>query len=276
MRGWIDFDNDGIFSNATEQVISFSEGSAPAPGRGNITVSAAFTVPLTAVLNSTLRLRLLEDLAPFHGMPALNNACINPVYGQAEDYPIYLLPSGALPLNLLDFSGLQDDKNVLLSWETNTEINTGYFIIQRSADNISFVDIGRQTARGQANQVTRYTFRDQQASFGKWYYRLKMVDMDDRYEFSKTITVSINENAHGDSRLMENPVSTFIDIQLRKNSTKTSLMVFDISGRKVMERSVPAGTSRYRINETSSLRPGIYLLEIRNANDRELIRFMKK
>jgi hypothetical protein len=276
LKGWIDFNNNGIFDNATEQVISFSENTDPATSRGNITASAAFSVPSNGVLNTALRLRLIEDVSEIYGTAAISNACSNPEYGQAEDYAVYLLPSGTLPLTLGDFSGLPDGRNVLLSWETNTEINTGYFIIQRSADNISFEDIGNQNARGQAGRLTRYSFRDQQATDGKWYYRLKMVDLDERYEFSKTISVTIKPNAPGDSRLMENPVSTFIDVQLRKYSTKTSLLVFDISGRKVMESTVPAGISRYRINETTSLRAGIYLLEIRSGNDRELIRFMKK
>jgi len=53
-------------------------------------------------------------------------------------------------------------------------------------------------------------------------------------------------------------------------------MVFDISGRRILERRIPAGTSRYRINETSSLRTGVYLLDIRSGTDHEIIRFIKK
>jgi len=276
LKGWIDFNNNGLFDNATEQVISFSESSAPIGLRGNITASASFTVPAGGVLGTALRLRLLEDVSDIYGVPVVNSACINPAYGQAEDYGVYLLPSGALPLNLISFTAITDNRNVILNWETQAEIRTDRFIIQRSADNASFEDLASLPARGQDNQVTRYNYRDQSASEGKWYYRLKMVDKDNSNEYSKTVSVIISQQGNGTSRIMENPVGSSIDLQLRKSNGSTTISIFDISGRIMLQKKLTGGNSRQRIYEVSSLRPGIYMLEVRTGENRELIRFMKK
>lgn len=275
MKGWIDYNGNGIFDNVSEQVISFYESSAPAPGRGNITASAAFTVPVSAVINTVLRLRLLEDLSDIHGVPLLSNACFNPVYGQAEDYPIYLLPAGALPLTLLDFTGIADNRDVLLGWETTAENNTDRFIVQRSTDNLSFVDISQQPARGNNNQITKYSYRDTKPGEGKWSYRLKMVDLDNRYQFSATVSVNIGSINNATSSLVQNPVNAYMDLRLQNNKTSKSLTIFDISGRKVIEKKAAADVSLYRIHEVSTLRPGVYLLEIRSGSVRELIKFIK-
>ena len=75
---WIDFNNNGIFETATEQIVSnLVSGDS---------TSTTVSIPSFGVVNTPLRLRIMSD-ASFSGQL---DPCTDPVYGQAEDYTIYL------------------------------------------------------------------------------------------------------------------------------------------------------------------------------------------
>ncbi len=273
LKGWIDFNNDGVFSNATEQVISFSETSAPG-ARSSLTATGVFTVPANGVINTVLRLRLIDNVSTVYGEPAIGSGCTNSGYGQAEDFPIFLLPSGTLPLNLLGFSGVRDKNDVKLNWETTAETNTDHFIIQRSPDNNSFADIGRQKATGKTT-LNNYSYRDAWAGPEQYYYRIKIIDTDNTVEYSKTISIS-PEISTGSSKILGNPVSGALMLEVKSNITETGLNIYDLTGKKILQKVLPPRIQRYSIAETEKLLPGIYILDIIQNGAHELLRFIKK
>ena len=73
VRGWIDFNNDGVFKNS-EKIIS-NNGIL-----NNETHLAEFTVPLSAALDTSLRMRIASD---FSSIP---QPCSSRKYGQTEDF----------------------------------------------------------------------------------------------------------------------------------------------------------------------------------------------
>ncbi len=77
-NAWIDWNNDGIFDNATERILSSSAGS-------NKTHTATFTIPSTAVKNQMLTLRVVDKLSSLAA-----NAISNTAIGQVEDYGVIL------------------------------------------------------------------------------------------------------------------------------------------------------------------------------------------
>lgn len=84
VRAWADFDNNGIFNPATEQVLAVTATGPHA---------ATFTVPATAVLNQPLRLRIAADDA-FSPIPT---PCSSPQYSQTEDYTFTVQANTAPP-----------------------------------------------------------------------------------------------------------------------------------------------------------------------------------
>ena len=76
VKAWIDFDNSGSFDN-TELI--FNKVIAPQE-----TDSLIFSIPSNAVTGEYLRMRVMNDLSDFE------SPCHNPVYGQAEDYTVYI------------------------------------------------------------------------------------------------------------------------------------------------------------------------------------------
>jgi hypothetical protein len=97
-----------------------------------------------------------------------------------------------LPVKLLTFTGTLQNKITVLKWETVNEFNASNFVIERSVDGVLFNSIGTVTA----NNITgtnNYLFNDVNAAdqmVPVLYYRLRMVDIDGSYTYSKVISVS--------------------------------------------------------------------------------------
>jgi len=94
-----------------------------------------------------------------------------------------------LPVELVSFAvvGLIDNNQI--SWETKSEINSDWFVIERSYDGINFVEIGRKKAAGNSTAEINYSFNDFDFNHSLKYYRLKEIDFDGTYEYTQTISI---------------------------------------------------------------------------------------
>src|SRR5690606_3510539 len=89
-----------------------------------------------------------------------------------------LFSAGIVPVTLVSFAGLSASNQNKLSWVTASEQNSSYFQIERSTDARGFEPIGKITAAGNSTTTQHYNFTDNNISGGKFYYRLKQVDVD--------------------------------------------------------------------------------------------------
>ena len=112
----------------------------------------------------------------------------------ADIYANRVLANGTLPLTLITFDAQLIDKDVLLQWSTSFEENTSHFDIERSADGMSFTFIGNVNAAGNSSSERNYDFTDKDPFNGINFYRLKMVDADDKFVYSKAIAVKKEDN----------------------------------------------------------------------------------
>jgi len=76
VRVWIDFNNDSVFGSASELVFSANDVFSP---------TGTITIPVGAVLNTPLRMRVSADFSGSTPGP-----CYNPFYGQVEDYAVII------------------------------------------------------------------------------------------------------------------------------------------------------------------------------------------
>ena len=87
-----------------------------------------------------------------------------------------------LPVELVYFDGIPySDKNIL-KWETESEKNSDYFLIQRSQDGINWVDVASKSAAGNSNSNIKYVIIDQFQNNGFIYYRLLQYDIDGKFK----------------------------------------------------------------------------------------------
>jgi len=81
---WIDFNNDGIFDNTNEIIVSSTSEDTTT---GNV------LIPSNATLNTPLRMRIIAD----YDFMAFPTPCLDPEFGQAEDYTIFILQDTTPP-----------------------------------------------------------------------------------------------------------------------------------------------------------------------------------
>jgi hypothetical protein len=105
--------------------------------------------------------------------------------------------SKTLPVKLTSFDVALINKNVTVTWTTSQEKNASHFTIERSADGVEFTDAGIFFTEGNFETARSYSFKDPKSTRAKGilYYRLKMVDLDGKYEYSKIKLIKL-----GDSR----------------------------------------------------------------------------
>ena len=144
---------------------------------------------------------------------------------------------GTLPIELLSFTGKLQSENVKLNWSTAFEQNSRGFEIEKSLDGVNFKKIGFVAGAGNSNATRSYSFTDPQRAVEFNYYRLKLLDIDNKFEYSDVVLV---KNAFGkqDVYLVGNPITNNINIQFAKTPNgKVAVSIYDMKGSKVYESS---------------------------------------
>ncbi|MFZ1517229.1 MAG: hypothetical protein WAU11_00550, partial [Ignavibacteriaceae bacterium] len=128
-----------------------------------------------------------KDFSAFYGFPLTT--------GISPDDPMYV--NASLPVELTSFSAITIGKDVKLNWNTATEINNYGFEVERKVGSLqstvgNYEKIGFVNGNGNSNSPKNYSFVDDKVTTGKYSYRLKQIDNDGQFEYSKTIEVDMN------------------------------------------------------------------------------------
>ena len=103
-----------------------------------------------------------------------------------------------LPVELSSFTASTIGSTVKLIWRTVTEVNNYGFEVERQIHNgqlsVGYYEkIGFVNGNGNSNSPKNYSFTDSNPIGGsKFQYRLKQIDNDGQYEYSKTIEVNFD------------------------------------------------------------------------------------
>jgi hypothetical protein len=177
-----------------------------------------------------------------------------------------------VPVSLLDFNGKYNHKSVALNWCTATESNTKYFTVEKSFDQALFKPLTNITAYSNSQTIKNYHHVDNTFLKAINYYRLKMVDIDGRYTYSKTIAVSAL--THNLVSVFPNPVKDELFIRLQDGSTETTLRIVDIKGANVRTLKLKAGGTA-SIN-VADLPAGVYSIISDSGTLKEKLQFIKQ
>jgi hypothetical protein len=274
LRAWIDFNNNGSFDNATEQV--FFQNDIGPPAAYTMSTSGSFTVPAGAPVNTMVRMRVIEEVSTRYGAAyAIGNACYNPVYGQAEDYPIWLSAAIVLPVTYRYFRAQPAGNNVDVSWETDTESGSSHFVIERAPDGRNFVPVGHVVAKGRA---ASYRFTDPEPGQGNWYYRLRQVDADGGAAYTRTVQVQLGAPAGPAFALQSNIVRNEIRVRFDRRVASRQLRLLDLSGRVLLHKTIDpsAGQTASILFSGLHMPAGIYLLEIIDGPERQVEKIVRE
>ncbi len=172
-----------------------------------------------------------------------------------------------VPVELTSFTSSLKGNDVVLQWETATELNSKLFEIQIQAKNESWSKIGEVKAAGTTTDPKQYTFTSKNYKPGTYSFRLRLVDLDGSYTYSSTINTEITvPKEFALSQNYPNPFnpSTTITYALPKSS-QVSIKIYDIIGNMITElvnENKEAGV--YSVSfEAKNLPSGIYLYQIK-------------
>ncbi len=141
-----------------------------------------------------------------------------------------------LPVELSAFTGkIMEDRSHLLRWETATEVNSDYFLLEHSADGVRFESLEKIAAQGQSFEQQTYDYRHLQPKNGVNYYRLKMVDWDGSVEYSSIVSLErIQEEKDGIS-IFPNPGKGWYQLERNNQNGSLRYQVFNTVGQKLQE-----------------------------------------
>ncbi|MEO5594174.1 MAG: M43 family zinc metalloprotease [Chitinophagaceae bacterium] len=262
IRAWIDYNNDGIFNNASEQIYYNTSIPATTP-KSAVTVSGSFTVPNTVTISTVLRLRVIDEVTGF----SLSGGNYDPTYGQAEDYPVFVSAS-VLPVKTEYFKGVRKDDDAVLSWKTSFEQNAKEFAIEKSTDGVSYSNIGVVPATNITNG-SMYSFTDKNITAPINYYRLRQIDADLKSELSQVVLVRYAEESGVKLKVINNPFTDQLNIMFNGIPAANSMVsLFDITGRSIFSKNYKVGNGQVINIDLSGfgLTPGTYILQTQTGN----------
>jgi RHS repeat-associated protein len=182
-----------------------------------------------------------------------------------------LLPTvNPLPLTWLDFNGVRRNNDALLNWTITNEINTSYYSVERSLNGTQFSAIGTVQARGNSNSLSQYSFTDRNIvalDAPVIYYRIREVDVDGRYFYSRVIALRI-ESSQNEPLItaFPNPFNQYITLQVTPAAPTDKInrvQLYSTSGALLYQKEIGrAGVYSGVLNDLPQLASGMYLLKI--------------
>lgn len=191
-------------------------------------------------------------------------------YTQLENY-LNSITASVLPLKLVSFRAVVDNKKVHTNWVTQSEVNTAKFDVEKSSDGINFSFEGSVVSKN-SSQTNSYSFIDARPFDGASYYRLKMVDKDGGYTYSHVEKVTVAKN--NSLQINPNPATSRIVITHPVATNSTIIKIMNSEGR-VMKAIVVAVANSQSSVSVAGLSKGVYYVSFEDGANRITGKFLK-
>jgi type IX secretion system substrate protein len=168
----------------------------------------------------------------------------------------------------------------VLNWTTDVEENVSHFVIEKSLNGREFTEAGVLFTEGNSTLRREYGFKDDLKAItgGLVYYRLRIVDLDGKYDYSATRIIKMDaENAGAKSiTVYPNPVVSELRITMAGTwqDKAVSIQLLNANGQSVKQISNTIAGQTATIN-VSDLAPGLYLVQVSDGREKAVQRFIK-
>jgi uncharacterized protein YjdB len=270
-----------IVSNTADNSRSYMY-RLPTSGEYNVKVEYKTTSTATLIIENMGQVIATLNLANTAGAtvttaPVNFTGLSNKVYsvrlvttaGSISIQNVIMASANPLPVQLVytsveKVSGNEGNRS-LYKWQTTSEIDADHFVIERSLNGKNWNRIGKVMASGGKAALTDYSFTDDSPASGENLYRLRMVDKDGTYSFSRIQSIKFENTM----KLFPNPVSDKLRIQ---GVIDGKIQVISQSGKVIRNWSpIPADGI-----DMKNLRSGIYLIKIMDKNGVSIIQKIVK
>lgn len=189
----------------------------------------------------------------------------------AAERPVLTIDyTSATPVTLAFLKANEVSGGVLVNWQTQSEFNNDFFLVEHSIDGSTFASIGKVNGAGTSSTPKNYQLMHQAVLPGKHFYRLAQKDINGNVQYSQVVLVNVRTK-HNVLTISPNPA---VDILSVRGITINSGMVYQIvnsTGAKVASGKF----INSQIN-ISSLASGYYSLNITDGSEEFTGRFLIK
>jgi hypothetical protein len=181
-------------------------------------------------------------------------------------------PIFALPLSWKSFTAqINDDNTTDLTWTTSSEINTELFEVEKSTDTKTWKVINQQNADGNSETEKTYRALDENVDFGNTYYRIKQIDIDNKYTYS--IVQKVYRKNEEEISIYPNPCNMMLSISFKNNKENSKIEIYSLDGKKLI--SEISNQMNHTIN-VESLAKGTYMIRISNTEKTYTSKFVRQ
>lgn len=179
-----------------------------------------------------------------------------------DNSPSGIAVTPALPVTLVSFTAAKENSTVSLNWATTAETNSDRFEIEHSLTGKDWGKIGTVVSNGESTSLKSYKFNDIKPSNGENLYRLKMIDRDATYAYSRIQSVKFEGQTGPAVTVYPNPSVDKVFIQDAEFAEIKQVSIMDMNGRALFSSNTVSSNG---IN-VSKFNAGTYILHIKNIN----------
>lgn len=183
-----------------------------------------------------------------------------------------------LPVKLIRFTGAAAGERVQLSWSVASNETGNYFELEKSYDGTSFKTQALIfTTEKQGDEA--YNFTDAAPVTEKVFYRLKIVNKDQSVMYSNIVFFATQAKQASALTLLQNPVHSALNFNYAATENKQAeITVYSFTGAKILSQTytLQKGNNSINVSLNNTLIKGMYLLEVKEGNNRQIVRFVKQ
>lgn len=184
--------------------------------------------------------------------------------------------ASTLPLKFTNIEAYIDNTINKIKWSTFEEINVERFVVEKSFNGTDFQQIDEIKSNNKFQNINNYQSEDIKP-YRIAYYRLKAIDKDGKYSFSKVVSVTRNNSSNfGLVSIVPNPAKESISVNYTINEKRTiTLYIYSMTGRLMKMKRFNSKNGSHRVN-LSMLPEGEYVLKLVNNNEVDVKKFVKQ
>ena len=202
-----------------------------------------------------------SGLATFGAQQTLLSGAPDMILGHFDE-------NGLLPVTFLFVNASFTLNGIECKWATTSETNNNKFEVERSGNGVLFEKIGEVNGTKNSLKTTHYSFMDLYPLMGSNYYRIKQIDLDGQFSYSKIVEALNEQNLQANQWLIKpNPTNGIIYVLPTANSgiqNKKILKILDSNGLEVYTEELTLYNGTWNSINLQNLKSGLYILILDN------------
>jgi Secretion system C-terminal sorting domain/Palmitoyl protein thioesterase len=172
-----------------------------------------------------------------------------------------------IPVTFSDIYAIYRNGHIEVNWSTESEINNKEFEVQRSIDGTRFETFAVIPGKTFSSSTSWYNAPDYNFGNGRNFYRIRQVDLDGNYKYSKVVMVLVKEKSA--VLLYPNPARSEVNIALSASANAGAVRLVNTLGQQVLLKQVTG--NRQTVNlDVSQLQKGVYFTEVLDKNNKRI------